>query len=154
LNKTSNNYVTFNYSNLTSVMTSASNYARTYALDPTDLTTNVVTGTAIPDVTVSDANFASLCGFVWSTSSSGGVVGLATCNSLSGSACYHHSVYFHTPFTDATSTENRRALASHEFGHTLGLKHRTTGSTSMMQGYPKLSVVYDDHDKSHINAAY
>ncbi len=153
VNKTSNGYVTFTYVNLTSVMTSASNYALTNALEPTDITTNVVPGTAYPDVMVADADWSALCGFTWYSGSSG-VVGLATCNSLSGSACYQHSVYFHTPFTDNTTTANRRGLASYEFGHTVGLMHRSSGTTSMRQGYPKPSVIYDSHDIAHLNAAY
>ena len=155
VNQTSNGYVTFYYSSLTSEMTSASDYARANALDPTDITTSLVAGTAYPDVTVLDADFSALCGFIWYASPvSPGVVGLATCNSLAGSACYQHSVYFHTPFTNGTTEANRRALASHEFGHTVGLLHRASGITSMTQGYPKASVIFDSHDISHLNAAY
>ena len=136
-------------------MQSASNYARTEAMEPTDLVTSVVSATTSPNVVVADANWASLCGFVWwsSSSSGGGLVGLATCDSLSGSSCAKHSVYYQEPFTSSTTTSNRRGLACHEFGHTVGLIHRTDTSCTQ-QGYPKPSLVCGSHDTAHINAAY
>lgn len=108
---------------------------------------------AYTDVVVFDGNFANYCGLNW-YANGGGIVGLATCVSLSGTSCEQHQVYLHEPWTTTVPTDWLQALASHESGHTLGLAHRDSGSTSMRQQYPKASRYYDGHDVAHLNAAY
>ncbi len=153
VNRTFDYYLILQYSSLTSNMTSATNYARTNAIDPTDIDT--VLSSSNPDVSLVDADFSAVCGYTWWTSSTSGVVGLATCNSLVLSSCKHHTVYYHQPFTDATTTANRRGLACHEVGHTLGLLHRS-GTSCMPQGYPKPALTYEHSHEvlGHINPNY
>jgi hypothetical protein len=140
------------YSGLTMNMTLAVDAARTYVIDPTDINSCQVTGTY--DVAVMDSTWDGLCGYTWWTATNGGgTLGLATCDVVaSNQRCSRHSVYFQEPWTNGTSAENRRDLAAHEIGHTLGLKHRTSGSV-MVQGYPKAVRVFDAHDTGHINGA-
>lgn len=155
LNKADSAAHGFFYSSLNSVNAAAMNWARVNVIDPTDVNTYNDAHTATTDVVVFDGNFANYCGFSWWTSSSsGGTVGLATCVSLSGASCEQHQVYMHEPFTTSVPNDYVQALASHEAGHTLGLAHRTSGSTAMQKGYPKISRYYDSHDWGHLSAAY
>lgn len=103
---------------------------------------------------VFDGNFTNYCGLSWYSATNPGTVGLATCVSLSGASCEQHQVHLHEPWTTTVPTDYLQALAAHESGHTLGLAHRSSGSTSMQTGYPKPSRYYDSHDWSHLNAAY
>lgn len=47
----------------------------------------------------------------------------------------------------------RVAIACHEIGHTIGLRH-TSNTNSCMHAYPQTSNVISGHDVDHINAAY
>lgn len=145
--------VTLLYSNLTMNMTLAVDASRTYVVDPTAIGTRQVTGAH--DVALMDTTWDGLCGYQWWTAASGGgTVGLATCDSIgTNKRCTKHSVYFQEPWINATTTANRRDLASHEIGHTLGLTHRTSGSV-MVQSYPKAVRIYDGEDTGHLTSAY
>lgn len=153
VNMQSDGTVNLLYSSLSMNMTLAVDAARAYVIDPTDVNTRQVTGTY--DVALMDTTWDGLCGYQWWTAASGsGTVGLATCDTVgSNQRCTRHSVYFQEPWVDARSANDRRDLAAHEIGHTLGLLHRTSGSV-MVQNYPKSVRVYDSHDTAHLNAAY
>lgn len=135
---------------------SATDWARTYVLDPTDVNTYSDSNTSTTDVLVHDGYYSTLCGFTWfnPASSPGGVVGLAVCGSLSGTACEQFRVYYNQYFTDIANLSDVRGLATHEAGHTLGLLHRT-GNTAMQTGYPKPCLCFDpNHDVLHLNSSY
>ncbi|WP_454131073.1 hypothetical protein [Microbacterium lacticum] len=153
LNKADSAAHGYYYSSLNSANTAAMNWARVNAIDPTDVNTYNDAHNAQTDVVVFDGNFANYCGLSWYPNASG-IVGLATCVSLSGASCEQHQIYLQEPWTTTVPTDYLQALASHESGHTLGLAHRSSGSTSMRVGYPKASRYYDGHDWDHLNAAY
>ncbi|WP_309066442.1 hypothetical protein [Microbacterium sp.] len=155
LNKADSAAHGYYYSSLNSANTAAMNWARVNVIDPTDVNTYNDAHNAQTDVVVFDGNFATYCGLSWySSTNTSGIVGLATCVSLSGASCEQHQIYLHEPWTSSKPADFLQALASHESGHTLGLAHRSSGSTSMQVGYPKPSRYYDGHDWSHLNAAY
>jgi len=154
LNKTDNEKVSF-YSGLDSNNTAASNWARSNALDPTDIVTSTHSSLiAATDIRVHDGTYTDQCGVTWYPYGTG-VVGMAVCLSLKGSSCEQHQVRLNQNWTNSTTASNRRALAVHEFGHALGLGHRAAHDISVMvQGYPKPVVTYVSHDLTSINAAY
>jgi len=128
---------------------------RTYVLDPTDVNTYSDANTSTTDVLVHDGYYSTLCGLTWFHPSTGsGVVGLAICGSLPGSACEQFRVYYNQYFTDIADLTDVRGLATHEAGHTLGLLHRT-GNTAMQTGYPKPCLCFDpNHEVLHLNSNY
>lgn len=146
----------FYYLNLTSSNATAMNWARTNVLDPTDINTYYDTYTSITDVVVMDNYWTSAdCGFSWWTNPvAGGVVGAAVCKSLSGSSCEQFWLYMNQYWTDASANDWVQAMAAHEAGHTIGLLHRTSGTTVMQSGYPKPSRYFDTHDTNHVNSNY
>lgn len=133
---------------------SAVRWSLNNAVSPTDINMTIISSASTkPSVNVYDANYSSKCGYTWHSSSSAGVVGLAKCEEKTSSGrCRTHSVFIDTSFAVPASTSYRRQLATHELGHTLGLKHRS--DDVMQQGYPKPSTKYSTHDKSHINTQY
>lgn len=137
-------------------MRTATEWNRTANLEPTDLTTFVVTAEAPDtDVVVLDQNYTNFCGYSWH-GSGGSVVGLTTCVLLAtnpASSCEKFQVRYDESFTVGASATQRRSLACHEVGHTLGLGH-TTGTTCMVAG-SAFPTAYSAHEiSSHINASY
>ena len=136
---------------------SATDWARTNVLNPTDINTYSDSYSATTDVIVQDGYYSTLCGFTWfhPTSSPNGAVGLAMCDDLSGSACEQFLAYYNQYFTDISDLSYVRSLAAHESGHTLGLLHHRTGTTVMQQGYPKPCICFDpNHEVVHLNSNY
>lgn len=134
----------------------AMDWARANVLDPTHINTYSDSHTGTTDVVVYDGYYSTLCGLQWYAGpGTQGVVGLADCQSLSGTACESFDVFMNQYFTDVSALDYVQALAAHEAGHTLGLLHRTSGNTVMQQGYPKPSRFFDDHDRDlHLNVHY
>ncbi|WP_203906423.1 zinc-dependent metalloprotease family protein [Rhizocola hellebori] len=155
LNEADNATHSFHYVDLTQHMTDATNWARTNNLNPTDInTTYDSTLDSLTDVVVRDVHYVDYCGYDWLQPGGSGVVGLATCDSLSPSGqCEQHTVRYNLNFTESTPQSNERGLACHELGHTLGLQH-TTGNTCMQTGYPKPVNDYSNHDRTHIANNY
>ena len=155
LNEADNATHTFNYADLSAHMTSATNWARTNAVNPTDVNTSYdSTLDKLTDVVVRDRHYVDYCGNDWAQPGRAGLVGLATCDRLTSSGkCEQHTVRFNLNFTESTSVSNQRSLACHEIGHTLGLAH-TTAASCMKQGYPNPSTNYSDHDRAHLASNY
>lgn len=157
LNQADNASHSYQYIDLSSYMDSATDYARANAIDPTDVNT-VIDGTpdALTDVLVRDRYYDDYCGYNWWTASAGGVIGLATCDSLSPtSRCEQHTVRYSNVWGDGASTSHRRWLSCHENGHSLGLTHRDAFDSCMTPSpLPTIVVLYSGHDIAHLNAAY
>jgi len=157
LNQADNASHSYQYIDLSSYMDSATDYARANAIDPTDVNT-VIDGTpdALTDVLVRDRYYDDYCGYNWWTASAGGVIGLATCDSLSPtSRCEPHTVRYSNVWGDGASTSHRRWLSCHENGHSLGLTHRDAFDSCMTPSpLPTIVVLYSGHDIAHLNAAY
>ena len=156
VNRADNRTHTFFYSGLTTAMRDQTDWARTQVYDPTDVNTSLDARTSTTDVVVFDANYTDYCGATWHNPTTGeGVVGQGRCVSLTGAgSCEQFELRYDTSFTDTTTVANRRGLACHEMGHTLGLMHRSSSSNSCMrQGYPKPQNL-DAFDRAQLNAAY
>lgn len=149
--------MSFFRSSLTTGMYNAVAYTLNSHVAPTDIAVAAEQGSADgnTDVVYFDADYATYCGFSWH-GSGGGVVGLAECVSLSGSACQRFDLRFDTSWTDTQSDDWRRALSCHETGHSMGLLHRDNAGTEIgcMPATLDLVVNYSSHDISHINANY
>lgn len=158
LNMADNSGHSYWYEDLQSENVAATDWTRVNNMDPTDINTSRASSlSSLTDVVVRDRYYVDYCGYDWYSTSSGGIVGLVTCDSLvSGSSrCEQHSMRMSNTFTDNTTTTNVRGLACHENGHTIGLAHRAADAPSCMhQGYPKNALAYDSHDRSHINTNY
>ena len=144
----------FNYVSLNSAVQSAVAWSRTYNYDPTDVNTGYdSTIDSTTDVIVRNQDYTTYCGFDWHSPTSGGTIGLATCDSLSGLRCEQHTVRFDLSYFNAASQPNERGVACHEIGHTLGLTHRDADNGCMKTSAPQ-NTYLTDHDEAHLNANY
>jgi hypothetical protein len=147
--------LSFYYWNLSGAMTSAEDWVRSNDVDPTDLGTyNIVSQSA--DVVVRDLDYSTYCGLDWySSSHGGGTTGLTTCDSLlANGRCSTHSIRYSTNYTSIASTSQRRGLACHETGHSIGLTHATSSSSCMVLGATNPAQGYNSTEIGWINAAY
>lgn len=151
-NMADNHEHTYYYSNLTAAMTAATTWSRINNVNPTDMTTVLMSSeSSATDVVVYDTNYTSYCGYTWHTPGEGGVIGLATCVSVNRvGECEKHEMRFDTSYTADASLTNRRSLACHETGHTLGIGHSTECLATPLSG----STIFSSHDIAHINANY
>jgi len=144
------------FSSLSSITSTAVTDAITNVINvPTDVNAQSVSAGTDPDVIVSDSDWTGLCGETWWSAATGtGTVGKYTCDVLeSNSACHKASVYLHEPWINVNTAQNRRDLAAHELGHSLGLTHVASGSV-MMQTYPKSIHTYSSTEISTLNVQY
>ena len=68
-------------------------------------------------------------------------------------SCERSSVRFDLSYVNAATETNRRGLACHETGHSLGLKHYDAYS-GCMETYGPYFWNLSAHDISHINATH
>lgn len=81
-----------------------------------------------------------------------GVAGLADCRALQDpDECEHWHVTYDEPWWIGAGDVSRRALACHETGHTVGLKHGPYGCMEVGQ-YPNQYL--GTHNRDHINSRY
>lgn len=152
LNMADNYEHTYYYSGLTSAVSAALDWTRTNNLDPTEMTSVTVSSvTAATDVVAYDADYTTYCGYTWN-GSGGSTIGLVTCVSLSGSTCEKHELRFDTSYTSGATVTNRRSLACHENGHTVGLAHRASSDSCMPATLNGVTQYSPSHDVPHINA--
>ncbi len=143
-------YHTFYWDDLRDVTQVPANNSRLDDFEPTALDT-VVLGSAGQqvDVAAHDNFYTDYCGYPW-----GSIAGLVTCAELSsgGQDCAKHHAYFDlNDFTNA-GLAIRNSITCHEFGHTVGLKHRDAGC--MTDDPDNFPPDLTDHDRDHIQANY
>jgi predicted Zn-dependent protease len=81
------------------------------------------------------------------------VTGYTTCNSATSTdRCEQHDVRINNNVTDEYSTTNDRSLLCHELGHAIGLAHRNSQLSCMMNPNSEVTY-YSSHDLNHINSA-
>lgn len=106
------------------------------------------------DVVYQDFNYTgSICGITWHPA--GTLVGYTSCVTLSGAKCDHFHVLYDTSYTSGLTVQQKRNLACHETGHSLGLSHPDADeqrNDSCM--YDVTEKTYSDHDLDHINDNY
>jgi hypothetical protein len=142
------------YVNLTSQAQSVLNWTRVNNYNPTDVDTHGETNpNPATDVRVEDDDYTgTTCGVTWLASPDGtGMAGLTPCQSLTGSRCQQATIYLDNDFVGPQTTTMERSLACHEFGHTLGLMHRSPGClVSPLSGSTAIST----HDTEHLDWHY
>lgn len=65
--------------------------------------------------------------------------------------CDHAYIRINTYYEDRVS---RIALACHELGHGVGLRHRDGNTCMNRASHPGISTTLGDHDRAHINNRY
>jgi len=143
------------YKNLESWTELAVNETVWATYDPTNLGMVVVTSGF--DVQARDWDYTNFCGYTWS-SGSGGVIGLYNCFRLKLSGVYQNGcdkarIRFDTSYLNANlSSFQRTALACHELGHAVGLKHRDGDCMETPVPMPTKSL--GSHNVNHLNSNY
>lgn len=146
---------------LSSPMASATSWARTNTLDPTDMNTfSVATLAWDTDVVVTDANYtpgpAGHCGYAWHPGLDGEIVtGATNCTALAtnpANACEQFYVRYDESYTNTASTTARRNLACHENGHTVGLVHDWSSDPSCMNNFSSTGFFWVE--QAEINISY
>lgn len=137
----------------------AVDYILANEFDPTDLVAYHDDVDTLPDVIVSDAMYAQYNGVAGWTNCPGTNTG--TGGTHPNWWCRGQTIVFNTYmywyWSDFFDTDNqRRFMACHEMGHSVGLRHRTdTKSTCMWyQAGDSAEPWLGSHDISHINAKY
>ncbi|MEW6225417.1 MAG: hypothetical protein AB1627_12395 [Chloroflexota bacterium] len=70
-------------------------------------------------------------------------------------ACTPHDVHYNLSFPAFFDSDGESfAIACHEIGHTVGLRHNGTGETTCMREPPGTTKKISTHERNHINANY
>ena len=144
---------TFFYSDLSSAMQEAQNGVRVFIYDPTDVNTSLLGSVSSDtDAVVYDLDYTTYCGYTWDDIPN--VIGLTTCVSLAGGGrCQKFEIrYDNSDVNSSSSIGFRNAIACHETGHSLGLKHNSDPNSCVQGGWYVGAI--SSHDTSHLNANY
>jgi predicted Zn-dependent protease len=138
---------------LTSPYSSAMTWVANYLNSKTAVTAKESSElTDLTDQIVSDDYYKTVCDVTWWTPDKGGVMGFATCESLTNArSCEQHKVWLSNYYSADSSitTNDLRSLVLHETGHALGLDHIEDRSDAMY-GSPK-ALVYSPHSLRHLS---
>lgn len=131
---------------LTSRFVNATSWVRTNVINPTDLnTTSASSHGANVDVVSMDGNF----GCAW--------YGRVSCAAVAaGSKCNHWHVSYDLDCGALTDGE-ARSVVCEELGHTVGLRHGSTGtnrSSCLARPVNWSNVRWSSHDRAHVNGRY
>ncbi|MBL8932838.1 MAG: matrixin family metalloprotease [Kineosporiaceae bacterium] len=139
-------------------MTDAVNWAVTSVYNPTDLTAYRNDGDPYPDVIVYDwyaAQFPDILAWVSCPTNNTGTGGTHPNRWCRGQNLEFNSYKYHNDYGYFDTTTQRRHVACHELGHTVGLRHSAeTSSSCMPQSNPDGPTVISSHDINHINTRY
>jgi len=149
-------YPKFWYSGLTSRVASHTDYARTYIVNTSDISSSKDSSLdANTNVVMADGAYTSTCGFDWYNEVDGGTLALTTCDTVYSSGdCRQHTVRISTTYFDGATTTQARGLLCHELGHAFGLMHASSSGTCMKYGVTNPAQDWDSSEMSQINANY
>lgn len=145
-----NNVHNYYFSSVEVNQRAAVNWASLNVYNPTDLHTSETVDSSANDVIVRDSTYGL-----------NGIWGWVDCDSTCPKTGAHpnrtgqrQGLRFNLSYPNAFDTTfERRYMACHEFGHTVGLRHNGATS-SCMYADVAVSNVLNSHDISHINAKY
>jgi hypothetical protein len=146
----------FNQDSTVSYNDAALDNARSVLFGETDMTTFYDTSVdSSTDLVSYDQYYTDYWGLDWDGSTTGyNYYAYTKCvNQTLGGECDRNEARFDLADTDQFSTAERRSLALHEMGHSLGLDH-STASDSFMQTGRHTIVHFSTHDKNHINGRW
>jgi hypothetical protein len=69
-------------------------------------------------------------------------------------SCFGQWLKVNLTHASALNQDQRKSLACHEFGHTVGLRHTLVPSGQSCMDSPDFPIALTDHDKGHLNAYY
>lgn len=126
--------------------------------NPTDLIAYRDESDPLPDVWVHDYNYRQLNGIAaWVVCGSDNTgTGGAHPNRWGRGQHLRYNSWYYTYWTGIYDTPSqRRFMACHELGHTVGLRHRLDSKTCMYQYVGEDAIgLLTVHDEAHINARY
>jgi hypothetical protein len=126
-------------------------WARDNQYNPTDLVAYTDGSDSLPDVRVWDEPYGPT---TWLARVECPTNNTGTGGSHPNRWCRGQILRYNSTHTGFWGTEaNRRSVACHEIGHTVGLRHTTDSSSCMYNGstYPQ---TLNAHDRAHINGRY
>lgn len=135
-----NSHHIFHWDSLTAEFQNAADWSRINNIGVTDMTTAVDQHSAA-DVHVVDAFYNK----PW-----GGQYECIDMQAFSTTECKHAHARF--DLSDPWGDGTRKVIACHEFGHSVGLGHRTQDCMRGEELSPENN--YDQHSKDHINGRY
>ena len=137
-------------------MAAATEYAVDRMSAQTDVTAFTSTGSG-PDVRVFDATY-SVNLFAWVDCNSAATIGSRFVAQLGTNerTCTPQDIRYNAAFEGTFNrVEEQRALACHELGHTLGLRHTANDNSCLQEGTAGHEVrSYSEHDVIQVNAEY
>jgi hypothetical protein len=159
-NMADNSSHTFNFQGTTPTwVENMINWSRTNNLDPTNIDTSLdATLDVHTDVVVRNGDYENgWCGNFWGPAQNPGIAGtvaVVTCDYLlsgSGGKCDRFTMFLLRWYLMGQTTSDRRKVACHENGHTVGLEHAAHPSCMSAAGPVPQNGSFTTHDQNHLN---
>lgn len=140
-------------SELTEPVSAAVAWAST-RIDATDMSSSILACTSDTDSVNYDQDYTTFAGHQWH-GSGGQVIGLNLCVDQSKGICHQSEDRYDNSWTNGAIVNQRRSLALHEIGHSIGFGHEPNfTNTEVMSPSVNNMTDYSAHEKGHINGAW